>query len=222
MSGCPYENNPFCRALSPEDRAALCGRCRVFPFKKKIDAQANCLSVSRKLPAGESFCTVVLNGMLCTNSSQNVDSPKAYLLWQPGDIMNTEFIFDSTYDDLTSSYHHNYITDGMYALLPGTVLRERFAASPAFAAFLFNSLSHTRLRQTEFLLSTQLRDAKSALIYLLLFCQEHKLPALTHQDFAYLTGLNRTTVTKMLKKILLSEDLDIPLKDYIRSMYAER
>lgn len=220
MSLCPYQNSPFCRGLSEADKSVLCPACCTHSFKKRADAQESCRSVARELEPGITYCTIILEGIQCTNSSQNPDSPKSYLLWQPGDIMNTECIFGD-YDEISMHYHRNYLADGAYALLPSSLLRRRFTENPQFAAFLFDNASHTHLRQTRFLLGTHLQNAKSALMFLLLFCQENKLSSLTHQDFAYLTGLNRTTVTKILKKILISEDLSIPLKDYILSMYEE-
>ena len=220
MSSCIYENNPFCNQLSAEDKAALCPHCRSFSFKKRADAQASCKAIADTLPPNVNRCVIILQGLLCTNSSKNADDPKVFLLWRPGDIMRSELIFD-IYDDLSPLYHSNYMLDGAYAIFPAQVLKTLFLKSPNFAAQLFQSVAKTRLRQTSFLFGTRLEDAKSSLMYLLLFCQENHIPALTHQDFAYLTGLNRTTVTKTLKQILISEDLSIPLKDYIRSMYED-
>ena len=100
-------------------------------------------------------------------------------------------------------------------------LRLRFMQSPDFASLMYKTLNQTHLRQTTFLLGTRFHDASARLKYLLLFCQEHALSHLTHQDLAYLADLNRTTVTKTLKQILAQEDLSIPLKDYIRAMYEE-
>ena len=220
MDRCKYENSPFCSSLSPEDRAAICPHCRPFAFKRHADAQASCKAVASTLEPNVPRCVVILEGLLCTNSSKNAEDPKIFLLWQPGDIMRAEQIFDIV-DELAPLYHSNYIQDGAYAILPAAAMRERFMDNADFAARLFQIVAKTRLRQTSFLFGTQLQDARSALMYLLLFCQENDIPALTHQDFAYLTGLNRTTVTKTLKQILAQEDLSIPLKDYIRSMYED-
>lgn len=220
VSLCPYQNSPFCRGLSAEDKQVLCPECRIFQFRRKADAQESCRAIAKQLPANVFRNVIILEGIQCTNSSQNPDSPKSYLLWQPGDIMHPEVILGA-FDEIPNYYHRNYITNGAYAILPSLLLRERFLSNPQFAAFLFNSVARTHNRQTSFLLGTQLQDARSALTFLLLFCQENRLPALTHQDFAYLTGLNRTTVTKMLKKILMSENLRISLKDYILSMYED-
>ena len=220
MDRCKYENSPFCSSLSPEDRAAICPHCRPFAFKRHADAQASCKAVASTLEPNVPRCVVILEGLLCTNSSRNAEDPKVFLLWQPGDIMRAELVFDIV-DDLSPLYHSNYMLDGAYALFPAQVFKDRFMTHPDFAAHLFKSVTKTRLRQTSFLFGTRLQDAKSALMYLLLFCEENGMPALTHQDFAYLTGLNRTTVTKTLKQILAGENLSISLKDYIRSMYED-
>lgn len=220
MNDCPYRSSPFCSQLSDADRAVICAHCRPFRFYKKADAQESCRKVGQQLEPGFVRCTVLLDGLICTNSACNADMPRAFLLWQPGDLIGSENIFGLS-NELESIYHRTYLQDGTYAVLRAEDLRTRFMQNPDFAAMLYQTLNQTHQRQTTFLLGTRFHDAVSRLKYLLLFCQENKIFNLTHQDLAYLADLNRTTVTKTLKKILISEDLSVPLKDYIRSMYEE-
>lgn len=218
MNSCPYQKSPFCSQLSPEDRAVICPNCRSFRFEKKADAQESCKKVGRQLEGRTPRCTVILEGLMSTNSARSADFPKAFLLWQPGDMLGSENIFGVP-NELEAVYHRTYLQDGVYAVLRAEDLKSRFLQSPAFAAMLYQNLTSTHLRQTTFLLGTRFSDAVSRLKYLLLFCQENKIKNLTHQDLAYLADLNRTTVTKTLKQILAGEDLSIPLKDYVRALY---
>lgn len=220
MNTCPYQSSPFCRQLTDADRAVICAHCRPFRFEKKANAQESCKKVALSLDPRFPRCTVVLEGLLSTNSAQNPDMTRAFLLWQPGDILMSENIFGIR-NDLAPVYHSTYLQNGVYAVLHAEDLKARFMQSPDFAAMLYQNLVQTRLRQTTFLLGTRFHDAVSRLKYLLLFCQENRIYNLTHQDLAYLADLNRTTVTKTLKQILAQEDLSISLKDYIRSMYEE-
>ena len=220
MNACPYQTSPFCSRLSEADRAVICAHCSPFRFYKKADAQESCRKVASQLEPGFIRCTVLLDGLISTNSARSADQPKAFLLWQPGDILGSENVFGIP-NELESIYHRTYLQDGSYAVLRAEDLRLRFMQSPDFASLMYKTLSQTHLRQTTFLLGTRFHDASSRLKYLLLFCQENDLGHLTHQDLAYLADLNRTTVTKTLKQILAQEDLSIPLKDYIRAMYEE-
>lgn len=220
MMRCPYQNNPFCSRMTDADRSVICPHCHAFRFYKKVDAQESCRKVGQQLEPGIARCTVMLEGLISTNSARNADMPKAFLLWQPGDILGCENIFDIP-NELESIYHRTYLQDGAYAVLRAEDLRQRFMQSSDFAALLYQTLNQTHLRQTTFLLGTRFHDAVSRLKYLLLFCQENRISNLTHQDLAYLADLNRTTVTKTLKQILAREDLSISLKDYIRSLYEE-
>ena len=100
------------------------------------------------------------------------------------------------------------------------MLRELLTSSITVGQALLRQIARTKIRQQHFVMGTYLQNARQALTFLLLFCRQYRIEGLTHQDLAYLTGLNRVTVTRTLHEIMQEESgQPVGLMDYIQLLY---
>lgn len=218
MAHCPFRDNLFCSGLSDDDRSKLCPHCVKAPFRKKDNEEERCHEIARMLPGDRGYCVVLVDGTTCTSNSLD-QTTRSLTLWLPGDITNFEAIFDVE-DDLTPRYRYRYLADGSYALLPLPLLRELLTSSITVGQALLRQIARTKIRQQHFVMGTYLQNARQALTFLLLFCRQYRIEGLTHQDLAYLTGLNRVTVTRTLHEIMQEESgQPVGLMDYIQLLY---
>lgn len=218
---CPYSKNPFCSSLNVADRSELCENCHQFPFHKNQNAEEKQKEIIREMSLKPStYCTLILSGCVCTSKSASTLTRHALVLWEAGDIMHTQAIFGDG-ESMYEFWHYRFITDGCCAIFNADVLKKLFLSSVTFSTALFSSVTKTQERQTQFLLGTQLQYAREAIKFVLIYCKQNHYPPLTHEQIAYLCGLDRTTVTKMLKKIMQEDNLDISLHEYMKNMYIK-
>ncbi len=218
---CPYLKNPFCSSLSVSDRRHLCPNCHLFNFKKNQDINEIRREMHREMSSLQPFqyVTLMIKGCMCTSKSAEDMPRQAFLLWEKGDILHAENIIPEP-DPLLEIWHYFTLTDGCFAVFESRVIKELFLHSSTFSSTVFTSVIKTRERQSKFLLGTQLQNARQAIKFVLIYGNENHYPPLSHRQIAYLCGLDRTTVTKTLKKIMREEELDISLQEYIKKIYT--
>ncbi|MCC8045143.1 MAG: hypothetical protein LIP12_06545 [Clostridiales bacterium] len=217
---CPYIKNPFCSSLSVFDRRALCPNCHLFKFKKNQDVDEMHKEMHRKMDSLKPFeyVTLMIKGCICTSKSADYMPKQAFLLWEKGDIIHAENIMPES-DPLIEIWRYYILTEGCFAAFEAKIIKDLFLHSSTFSVAVFKSVIKTREGQSKFLLGTQLQNARQAIMFVLIYGKENHYPPLSHQQIAYLCGLDRTTVTKTMKKIMQEEDLDISLQEYIKKIY---
>lgn len=165
------------------------------------------------------YVTLMIKGCICTSKSADYMPKQAFLLWEKGDIIHAENIMPES-DPLIEIWRYYILTEGCFAAFEAKIIKDLFLHSSTFSVAVFKSVIKTREGQSKFLLGTQLQNARQAIKFVLIYGNENHYPPLSHWQIAYLCGLDRTTVTKTLKKIMREEDLDISLQEYIKKIYT--
>lgn len=104
------------------------------------------------------------------------------------------------------------------ALLPTDQLRKLFFERPTVAKALYMNLAVLDNRKSFYRMMVQLDTAYNAVLYTMLYLEKRGISQPTHEELAFLTGLNRVTVSRAMKEILRGkhyDTLDEFMDDYI-------
>lgn len=192
-------NNSFCRTLKPETRERLCARCMISTL-----AEGTSLKGKFKHPM------ILLDGLL---SVRFFDRPNTILV--PGDMTLTPdftppaaadiVLTEAEWADYYAGQSHHCVTPITLAYLPTDLVKELLETSVDFTRAV---LDRYLFIQTQFSLYQAYLyhyNAYEAVRYVLRLTRAHGVTGLTHAQIDYLSGRNRTTVTKILHEIALAE-----------------
>ena len=207
MSDPCYENR-FCASLPTEDREALCAICTKKSYARNEE-------VRQELIMGAGHMLLILDGAIATIKSSN---GKIQYLHTASDVFGAEVLFNAN-----PLSHANFgiiraFRQTEVALLPTEQLRQLFMERPAIAKALYMNLATLDNRKSFYRMMVQLDDAYHAVLYMMLYLKKRGLEQPTHEELAFLTGLNRVTVSRVMKDILRGKDyesLDDFMSDYI-------
>ncbi|MBS5450645.1 MAG: cyclic nucleotide-binding domain-containing protein [Coriobacteriia bacterium] len=200
----PCCDNRFCRSLEDADRAELCRICARSHFEK--DAL---------LPQEpfEAHLMLIVSGALTTIKAAN---GKMQYLYCSGDIIGHEYLFNERRIKYTGYGLLQAFRDLEVAWFPTMRLRELFYERPGIARALYMNVSVMDNRKAYYRIMVSLEDAYHAVLYMMLYLQRRGISTPSHAELAFLCGLNRVTVTRVLKEILRSEPYE-DLREYMES-----
>ncbi len=192
--------NEFCRNLSPEMRSELCKCCVKTTMAANSSADMN---------FNEDY--LVLDGLCCLESEQRI-----VYVFRPGNFVITPNSDTSSPIHLYSFEHCNdpseaFITSRFTVVKDLTLAvfeKERIQqlfSYPEFASAMYTALFKILEQETYYCIGVYRSDAYHAVKYILQFARANNLGSLTHAQIAYLADLGRSTVTRALHEIALSE-----------------
>lgn len=201
----PCGGNDFCNTLADGDRQSLCAICTLRSFEKGEELRSELF---------HNHLMLLLDGVMATVKSTTGQLQYIYL---PVDIFASEYLFCS-----------DLITMGDYGLMralrplrtaffPAAALRELFMSRSDVAKALYANLSTLYNQKCFYRLMVEMDDAYHAVHYMLLYLQKHGIePPPTHEELAFMTGLNRVTVSRTLKEIYRNETMH-SLEEYMEA-----
>lgn len=190
--------NAFCCSLDEETRQRLCEHCMVASFGQGSQYKGNFKSPQ-----------LLLEGAICVMQNNR---PNAIIV--PGDfLLVPEFSPSGPYPYAVSeteeqdAYHHqtwHFIVPSKMAFFPSDLVRKLMDATD-FDKALINSLLRVQTQLSYYNKALYHSNAYDAVRYGLKLASVYHLGSLTHEEFALITGRNRTTVTKILHEIAQKE-----------------
>lgn len=190
----PCGGNQFCNSLIDEDRAALCAICSRRSFSKNAEVKGSLFPDN---------VLMVLSGIMGTVKST---TGKLQYIYTPCNIFAHEYLFNSEIVEWPDYGVIRALRSLEVALFPATELRKLFRKRPTIAEALYRNLSTLYNEKCFYRLMVEMDDAYHAVHYMLLYLQEHGIePPPTHEELAFMTGLNRVTVSRALKDIYRNE-----------------
>lgn len=202
------QDNRFCRSIDEGDRAKLCAICRRTRYEK-----------GEFLP-NERFdreLMLVLDGAFATISSAN---GKMQFLYTAFDINGGEMLFNDKPIKYAGYGLMEVIRPMEAAHFSIKELRELFMTCPSIARALYMNLATLDNRKAFYRIMVTLADAYHAVLYMMLYLQKRELDPPTHEELAFLTNLNRVTVSRVLKEIFRKERYGT-LREYMEKTLAD-
>lgn len=197
--------NQFCDSLEEDDRAALCAICSLRNFPKDAEIKSSLFS---------SHVLMILSGVLGTIKST---TGKLQYIYVPCNIFAHEFLFNSEIVEYPDYGVVRALRPLETALFDIAGLRKLFRERSPIAEALYRNLSVLYNEKCFYRLMVEMDDAYHAVHYMLLYLQEHEInPPPTHEELAFVTGLNRVTVSRALKEIYRNESIG-DLSEYMRA-----
>lgn len=183
-------SNRFCASIPEEPRSGLCARCAKKSFAK-----------GALLDQGiyEKYMTLILEGAI---AFVKASTGKMQVLNTAFDLLSSEYLFNDKHIIYSDIGQIVAFRDTTVAMLPLETLRDAFMKHPTVAKAMYMNLSVIDNRKAFYRLMVQMDDAYHAVLYMMLYMRKRGLSAPTHEELAFLTGLNRVTVTRAVGKIL--------------------
>lgn len=201
----PCFDNRFCASITEEDRECLCAVCCKSTFAKGEVVDARCF---------ERRIMLILDGAIALTKSS---TGKMQVLNTACDIIGHEYLFKNEYIKYSDVGTIVAFRDTTVAWFPLPDLRKAFFERPFVARALFMNVSVNDNRKAFYRLMVQMEDAYHAVLYMMLYLQRRRIAPPTHEELAFLTGLNRVTVTKAVGEILRSESYT-SLREYMEDV----
>ena len=195
LMDCEYRSNPLCSKLAQEGDCALCGKCWIRRYAKGQWLQRRYW--------GDDLA-ICLDGMMAMGELQD-----GHLITRGlacgGFILNYGVISDRLPRDYVEESLF-CVTDCVVASFPpdivGALMRDDIGFVRAVMGICLENCSRVTLPLFR---SVGNGDAYEAIRYICLFCREHGIPQLTHEQIALVCNRSRPTVTKELHKLLRNE-----------------
>lgn len=204
------EDNRFCASIPEGPRSELCARCSKRTFEKDEIIDQNIY---------EKFMTLILEGAIAYVKST---TGKMQVLNTSCDLLASEYLFNDNHIIYSDIGQIVAFRKTEVAMLPLETLRSAFMNHPSVAKAMYMNLSVIDNRKAFYRLMVQMEDAYHAVLYMMLYLQKRGLAAPTHEELAFLTGLNRVTVTRAVGKILHDRNY-ANLREYMEeAMHEER
>lgn len=195
------ENNAFCGKLDPELRRELCKRC----VKTTLAANSS-VSLNH-----ESF-VLPLRGLCCMTGGDRVISilPQGDFAFSPS--LDPESWREFEGYSVNKSVERKYLESSRLAAITNTecaMFREEYVRELWVNSDFTRALLANWLRGIQHLILFDLEiyraDAYHAVRYTLMFARSQGLRGLTHAQIAFLTGLGRSTVTRVMQELTIAE-----------------
>ena len=155
--------------------------------------------------------TLILEGAI---AFVKANTGKMQVLNTACDLLASEYLFNENHIVYSDIGRIEAFRDTEVAVLPLSVLRKAFMEHPNIAKAMYMNLSVMDNRKAFYRLMVQMEDSYHAVLYMMLYLKKRNLAAPTHEELAFLTGLNRVTVTRAVGKILKNETY-ADLKSYM-------
>ncbi len=205
---CACGGNRFCNSLEAESRQALCSMCAIRSFGK-----GDQLDTTRF----HGHIMLILDGLMTTVKST---SGKMQYLYTPCDVFAHEYLFNSQ----TLPYEQFGLIRALRpltaAFFPAQRLQQLFLTRPDVSRALYVNLSTMYNQKCFYRLMVEMDDARHAVQYMLPYLAERGVEQPTHEELAFMTGLNRVTVTRALKDIYRGPQFRT-VQEYMSASLAE-
>lgn len=200
--------NKLCDSLAEDDRARLCAICSLRTYDKGEQLGESAFHRNVML---------ILDGVLATIKAT---TGKLQYIYTPCDIFAHEYLFNGEILEYEAYGLIQAIRPLKVAYLPTKELRELFMTRPSIARALYMNLSTMYNQKCFYRLMVEMDDARHAVLYMMLYLQQKNIDPPTHEELAFMTGLNRVTVTRMLKEIYRNENY-ARLSEYMHANLQE-
>ena len=195
---CPYSDNQFCSNMPPAVKDQMCANCRIRQINKGQLLNVNywdgsfvvlvkgLLIAGYDEPDGGMFVTGFASDGAIVGNSKAFKNLKTDL---QGRLINcitkcTTAVFDEDFVyDLCSAVPHNNL--GTYILM--------------------SSLKTYWVEKEEITRTVNGKDARAAVRFVIKYCNDHRIPQLTHEQIALMSNRARPTTSRIISDLIREE-----------------
>ena len=203
---CPYQENDFCKQLSPETRAQVCAHCTIKKFAKGQHLAE---------PYFFDKFLIVLDGII-TKMELDPSTQKMATsgIGCPGTLFSIGDLFPGPSDINPDHRTSICITDCVIASIDMKFIHQLFSTNVDFVRITFENCYLYCIREKAVMMRDIGRgDVYNAVRYVINLCRTRRLPLLTHEQIALICNRSRPTVTSTMHQLIKQEpELFSPLE----------